>query len=394
MPGPIKHPLCRCSGFFLAAALTVRLMVSAASAQELPLEPPRADGVLLLRNGNVLEGRITQVGESYEVVVDGGRIRVKASDVEFCCPTLEEGYRRKRSLVQPGDVRAHLELAEWCQRHDLFAAAARELAQARAVQPRHPLIPVVERRIRTSLCQPERIERPIERDAKEATLPPSSDELDLMVRGMPPGSVETFTQTIQPVLVNHCSTAGCHGPGTESRFRLLRTPSGRPASRRLTQRNLHSTLEWIDRDVPAASRLLTAPLHPHGSAQAAVFTDQQVEQYQQLVNWVNQVARSEEPVAGAAQHSKLEAPRPDTRPWPARPAVHIESVDPAGDDLPRGGLDASGPARPGTISRATIKPRASMPRFVPVDPFDPAIFNRRFFPEGQSQAHGEVAPRE
>ena len=412
MSGPIKHLSLALSGLVFAAALTVRLVVPAASAQQFRFEPPRPDGVLLLRNGNVLEGKITQVGESYEAVVDGGRVRVKASEVELCCPTLEEGYRRKRSLVQPGDVRGHLELAQWCQRHGLLAAAAGELAQARALEPRHPLISMVERRIRTSLYQPERIEWPVERGVKGVDPPPSSEELDRLVRGMPPGSVETFTQTVQPVLANNCSMAGCHGPDTESRFRLLRTPSGRPASRRLTQRNLHSTLEWIDRDTPAASRLLTAPIRPHGSAQAAVFTDQQVEQYQQLVDWVNWVAQSEEPGASATHESKQALPRRDVPPWPTIPAVHTDSVESAGDDSPHGGLGAYSPGRPtpygelalgasspppdrpGTISSPTVKPSASMPRFVPVDPFDPAIFNRRFFPESRSPAHGQFAPGE
>lgn len=393
MSSRIKHPSIGLCALALAAALTVRLVVPAAPAQQLTIEPPRADGVLLLRNGNVLAGRITQVGEMYEVVVDEGRIRVKASEVEFRCQTLEEGYRRKRGLVQPGDVRGHLELAEWCRRHGLLAAAAEELGEARAVEPRHPLIPMVERRIRTSLCQPERVGRIVEPDAKEAAAPPSAEELDLLVRGMPPGSVETFTQIVQPVLVNNCSMGGCHGPGTESRFRLLRTPSGRPASRRLTQRNLHSTLDWIDRDVPAASRLLTAPLHPHGSAQAAVFADQQVEQYQQLVDWVSQVARSEEPAAGAGHEAKQGSPGQDVRPLPTIPAAYTASVQSAGDDVPHGGLDSTDPDRPATISRLTVKPGAKMPRFTPVDPFDPAMFNRRFFPERRSPTHGELAPR-
>ena len=36
-----------------------------------------------------------------------------------------------------------------------------------------------------------------------------------MLRGMPHGAVETFTQSVQPVLLNHCATSGCHGPQSE-----------------------------------------------------------------------------------------------------------------------------------------------------------------------------------
>ncbi len=57
-----------------------------------------------------------------------------------------------------------------------------------------------------------------------------------MIQGLPPGSVETFTDTIQPMLLNHCSTAGCHGPQgsriAAAAARIVRQkhqPAGNPA---------------------------------------------------------------------------------------------------------------------------------------------------------------------
>lgn len=360
------------------------------------------ESILLLRNGNLLRGQITQEGDHYDVVIEGGQIQVKRGEVELFCRTLEEGYGRKRVLVRPGDVRAHLELAQWCQRYGLFGPAGDELAQAKALDPRHPLIPLLERRIRMSRWQP----KPVEPRGEPAQAYPSPNELALLVRGMPPGSVETFTRTIQPLLVNNCSTAGCHGPQTESEFQLLRIAPGRPPSRGLTQRNLHSTLQWIDRQTPAESPILTAPIRPHGSAKAAVFTDRQFGQYRQLVDWVHDLADRPTPRAAPeteperlsavgkppwlAMQALYAAPPGSDEKRSAEADLHAFSPDGIGlpippdvEALPPGSAELAAPETDpqAAFLRSTIKRGATLPRFVPIDPFDPEIFNRRFFPD-------------
>ena len=119
---------------------------------------------------------------------------------------------------------------------------------------------------------------------------PSRGELDRLSRAMPPGGMETFTATVQPLLLNSCSTHECHGPRSASKFRLLRAHPGRVPSRRLTQRNLHSVMQWIDRENPTASPLLTQSIKPHGPKRAVIFDAANAEQYRELVNWVGRVA--------------------------------------------------------------------------------------------------------
>lgn len=383
---------------FLASLVTAWLAASILRGQQQAgPEPSPNEGVLVLRNGSLLRGEITQVGDRYDVAVDGGRIQVRASNVEFRCQTLDEAYQRKRASGQPGDVRVHLELAQWCQRHGLLNSAVRELGEAKALAPNHPLIPLVERRIQMSLCRPEKPEK-IDEPAKPADLPPSPDDLDRLVRGMPPGSVEMFTQTVQPLLANACSAAGCHGPHTESEFQLLRIPSGRPPGRRLTQRNLHSTLEWIDREDPAASKLLTAPIQAHGSAKAAIFTDQQMDRYQQIVNWVYLVTQKPYPVSAVSYEAKRQLPRQDKPPWSAFPVGDTVSgysanrgfpggsgngPVPAPEAPPPSGQFDLGPAGLGsgetsTIPSPTNDGNSGLRPSAPIDPFDPDVFNRRF----------------
>ena len=192
-----------------------------------------------------------------------------------------------------------------------------------------------------------------------------------MVRGMPSGAMEVFTQTIQPMLTNTCTASGCHGPNAEDSFRLLRIPSGRPPSRRLTQRNLHAVVQFIDWEDPSNSQLLTAPIKPHGTSRTAVFTDRQVQQYQELVRWVYLVALGKkiEPERPknviAATHMEGRLPRPAVA-----PASHELPLDEGAMPLPQGD----------EVVPATGK--------MPVDAFDPEAFNRRFAPQPPAPPEG------
>lgn len=381
----------------IAIGMVAALLVPAtAPAQRPGVETTPCDGCVLLRNGNLFQGKITPTEGGYLVAIDGCRIVVRAEEVEFCCGTLEEAYQRKRSFLQPGDIRAHLELAQWSQRHGLVGHAARELAEVKALAPAHPMIPLIQRRIQMSLFPPEKIQRP----ARQVEGAPSFEDLDRLVRDMPPRSMETFTQAVQPLLVNHCSTAGCHGPQAESRFRLFRTPAGRHPSRRLTQRNLHSTLEWIDRSDPAASKLLSAPIRPHGSAKDAIFTEQQVDQYKQIVDWVYYVASENEPVDTVShQQPTGESARQDDALPTVSPAVHMAPATTSNDGFLGGHLKlypnaatpgSSQPAlteagKPSPLPNPLLQPNMNRPKamsstYEPVDPFDAEVFNRRFFP--------------
>ena len=203
---------------------------------------------------------------------------------------MEDGYRQKRAAIQVGNVHHHIELAQWCLRHGLLGPAATELADATVAEPNDPMIDVLHHRLKMAMEPPPKPEA-----AGKSTAGPSNEELDRMVRSLPHGVVETFTQSVQPVLMNHCATGGCHGPQSETGLRLFRVPTGKQASRRITQRNLYSVLPYLDRDNPASSRLLTAPNGPHGTAKQAIFTEHQAGQYKRMIDWANQFAGQSTP---------------------------------------------------------------------------------------------------
>lgn len=260
-------------------------------------------GVLLLRNGSVIEGEILREGDRYEVRLEDGALRVRADEVEFVGRTLDDCYHHQLAGIDITRVQDHLTLAEWCVRNNLYSAAGRELREAMICDPHHPMIGVLERRLKLAIAAP-----PSSGPAEPRKLSaPTTDELDRLVEGMPPGTVETFTTVIQPMLVNQCSTAGCHGPGSTNSLSLMRI-SANHTSRRATQRNLYAVLQLINTERPDDSPLLTMPTRAHGTSRAAVFTNRQTQQYRQLVDWVYSVS--------SKQRDRKSGTKPALSDWP------------------------------------------------------------------------------
>lgn len=345
--------------------------------------PPLApiEGVLLLRNGEVLAGRITHAGDYYYLSRPRGDLRLKASEVELVAADLNEVYQNKRGQTEPGNLQDHLNLAEWCVQQELLDQAADELSEAATIAPRHPRLGLIQRRLELA----QRGEPPAAH-RKQAEPGPTNDDLDRLVRGMPSRSVEEFTSTVQPLLVNNCTSAGCHNAHSPGKLRLLRLPRTGIPSRRLTQRNLHSVLQVIDPNDPIASPLLTQPIAPHGTAKDAIFSSREVEQYRQLVAWVQGLAPQDKR-ARPPKVAKRAEPLLQTMPQRAtksRRASRTRPLAPPSDGEPAAtDLDFTNPDAPRVEPEATPDEAASPPlqeaNYEPVDPFDPEIFNRRFF---------------
>ena len=345
---------------------------------------------LMLRNGQMLEGRIYRVADRYEVVRPTGELFVPASQVLFHCETLEDAYQLRRRSLRGDSAQEHLELAQWCIQSRLFDAARQEITIARELDYRHPWLPLTERRLNMALVP----------KSPEAANPlrgrlvgPTPQELDRLVRSMPPKTVESFTQSIQPLLVNHCGAAGCHGYGSNRGFQLIRGSSDGPPTARTTQRNLHAALQWINLKEPSKSTLLTAPTAPHGSATTPVFADRQMQQYRNLVGWCYRVAQMKmpvvqttyeeptEPAASAASVRRIMDS--SSRPIPSKNSLRpLSDVGDESGDSPSG-KPSSSDAAPVRGVRGALDARGKRPATAGAagDPVDPEAFNRMFAPK-------------
>jgi hypothetical protein len=340
-----------------AVAVLLACALPCAQAAE-PLAPALGEHILVLRNGEIFEGKITRTADGYVVERPGIVVRVAAADAEMVCANLEEAYRRKRATIQVGNVHHHLELAQWCLRYKLYGQVAVELADATLANPKDPMIEALRHRLRLAIEPP----RPVE--PGRPPVGPSSEDLDRMVRGLPRGFVETFTQSVQPVLLNGCTGAGCHGPQSTTSLKLFRVPANRTASQRITQRNLYGVLQYVNTSNPSASELLRAASEPHGTARYAVFGDRQAPQYRRLADWTSQLAQ---PAAGMAE-APFDAP-PVLLPRDTRRARPMTAADPRRGDH-RVSYGASPlKVRPGDAAPASFNE--------PIDPWDPEALNRR-----------------
>jgi len=409
-----SHPM---NGKTLTLALLIisSWHLPGAAVGDEPLAVAPQEGILVLRSGGILRGAITRAGQEFYVGVGGGEIRLKQDEVEFTCESLEAAYQIKSAALPTGHVSEHVGLAEWCLQQGLIQHAEQELALAKQADASFPKLPLLERRL-------DLIRRPVQPHishappkAKEAEKPSAEDDI---LRRVPQRTIETFTSAIQPVLMNGCATAACHGPASNNKLRLERIALGRPTSYRISQRNLTSVLTCIDLENPAASPLLTLPLGAHGTAAEAVLTRRDMEKYRQLVAWVTDVSNNITPPAPnnvstpaipLLQTIKQSLPRTVSgKPSPAANnpkqvtvagfnAEETETKSPGEDqqpvkptatqaDLPeRKNGEAPHPFEPmGTMrsihERQGNKFGAPLKESAPQDPFDPELFNREFGP--------------
>lgn len=379
------------------------------------------EGVVLLSNGRTLSGKVIRDGDRFIVIIPGGEIRLRASDVQTFSPDVAGCYKFLLSKQELGNADQHLDLAIWCLNHELFDEATRETESAALANPRHPRLVLVQRRIEAARdAATQRAEEENDsadaapESAADAANGPSIEELEKLVQRLPAGAMETFTASVQPILQNNCTAAKCHGPQSESSLKLLRVVTSRIGGRRPTQRNLHSVLQFIDRERPSKSPLLQLPLAPHGGSKLPVFTTNDAIQYQQIYHWVlsvadnGGVAESSAPVdersvlaqpgiaapqatetAPPSQKFTEDSPRTIKRPS-SKADNSSQSLTPARAELNRresladipGAIEKVSPLDlPGdaTAASSTKEKRAAPKEFSPQDPFDPEIFNRKYF---------------
>jgi len=332
-------------------------------------------GVLVLRNGEVLAGTTTKVGDRYVIARnDGTELRIPTGEVEMHCRDLNEAYARKRHTVSRRDVSAVLQLADWCLRNGLHARAADELLAASEIAPRDPRIQSLQRRLQVAMTPESSREVPHRQVPPVANpSPPRQPPLERLHSTMPAEAIENFTSRVQPLLLNRCATAACHGGRSSSEFQLASPGLGKTATLRYTQRNLAAIVQQINAVDPAASPLLTVPQRPHGGLSSGVFSDRDRAQMDILEKWVLKTIQSMPSQSIFAESLSAQSLNRDTR--------QVVSVPDA-----TGELAATLPS--GLLNLAHGSPNEpSMVDFR--DPFDPERFNRRFLPRDGEQ---EVPP--
>jgi len=331
--------------FFLAVVLVV-----AAAQAEGQGETPGVK-VLVLRNGRVLHGDITRLGDRAVVVLaNGSQVQLPSRDIAVEATSLPDAYELlRKGLQSPDQIDGHLELATWCMREGLHSQATSELLVALQINPKDPRIDQISRQLDYVVSAKSATAKKTE--APKATTVATAEELDLLARSMPKEAVEQFTSSVQMLLLNRCGTAHCHDTNSKSALRLMRPAKGERFWRRMTLRNLHSAKGQIDNTRPQESPLLKMAVTPHGGSSTAAFQDKDGQQLATLMAWVALVTNS-----------------PSLRHDPAPAIPHTEprtlSKDPRAKPLANRAPNTNDDLNPEYAEAPTDD-----------DPFDPASFN-------------------
>ena len=128
----------------------------------------------------------------------------------------------------------------------------------------------------------------VEEEADDANLETAAEvvRLEQLAAALPAGAVERFTRKVQPLLVNNCTTSGCHQAGGKQVYQLDRAVLHGLSNRRTTLSNLAATLALVNRDAPQQSLLLTVPRTEHADMKQPILGSRQDQQFRQLAEWV------------------------------------------------------------------------------------------------------------
>jgi hypothetical protein len=210
------------------------------------------------------------------------------------------------------------------------------------------------------------------------------------IRELPPEAIERFTRKVQPVLVNNCTTTGCHQRGGTQKFQLDRAILQGMSNRRSTMQNLAAALELIDHDQPQLSRLLVVPREAHGGMPGPIFGPRREQAFKHLAEWValvTQTATNEPAETASAFVDNLLADTPISMDRLTSPIYRVSANTP---ELPEtGDVEQARFREPITpIEAKRLRIGAQLERWQPRDPFDPEIFNRQ-----QRAAESSLPPR-
>ncbi len=329
--------------------LPFALVAAAALArgQEPPAPPPAfAPGVLVLRDGNVVEGDVAVGPGGYRVRAAGQERTLPADAVRFHAAGRDDAVKFFAAPIAPGDAAGRVKLGQWCAVNGLREAALEHASDALRLKPAAPAALALAASMEESLRRfPANGAKPAAKadgDVKQATF-----EVVEAAPEVPAEAYSLFATRVQPVLTNLC--VSCHAkPDHAGAFKMTRTP-GLDAGPRATRANLLAALTQVRKDDPANSPLLVKAASAHGGMKLPVLSGRAAPAYQSLLMWVAVAAPS-----GTAPSA--DPPRPQATPQlpPAAPAAEPRKLPPLPASVPM-------PQEPSTE---------------PPDEFDPTAFNR------------------
>lgn len=272
---------------------------SSNSAAVVPATATSGERVLLLQSGKVVKGVIRQSAAGYVVNVSGGQLVLPFDQVRFEGSDLEDLFRQAQNGLPNDTASSHIELARWCVTNGLLDHARKELRIALKRDPESTIAKGLLQRINDQLLATKEIPAVVQRNGQYSFLGDVKPGIVAeTLGGLPREAATEFVTKVQPLLVNRCATAGCHGPGSGNSFELLRAKVGKAPPKSHSEKNLKAVTDRLDLEQPLRSPLLMklrgeaktyGVRQSHGGLSA--------EQLLTLKSWIESISAKPEPPA-------------------------------------------------------------------------------------------------
>lgn len=257
------------------------------SASPPPNQTGRNNGALVLTTGQLVEGKISPRAGGYVVELPTGGYFVPSERVRVAAEDRHGAYEKLKALEPNPSPDFQVTLARWCIAWKLYQEARVELRDALVADPNHEMAREMYARLH-QLLHPEQqvIEKPAPktREGFQASDPES-------LAGLSPETAKQYVIRVQPLLLNRCGNAACHGSASPQEFHLSHVRRG---LNRTTIENLTNVLRFLDVSDPENSPLLKVPAGTHGRNGRPIFYGNAGEQnVETLKEWVAQVAQEQ-----------------------------------------------------------------------------------------------------
>jgi len=274
-------------------------------------ESPSAERFLLLSNGQIVQGVISDDKVQYKVVQRVGVMKFPKKRVEGVFASVREIYRYKLVQLPERDSDERMKLAHWCLNHQMIPEAKEQLTQVVALNPNNQqaqsmlvsidqAATIAEMRRRDPEVRQTRAERLV--DERPAALEPTvigRAQSALRISGSPvifdlpkPLAITRFTEFakyVHPLLQAYC--AKCHNESHDGAFQLVQCKTRADQTPDALRANLDATLRLVDPENLSRSDLLSSTLRPHGRGpnQRPIFPGSNDRAYQVLESWVSRL---------------------------------------------------------------------------------------------------------
>lgn len=365
-----------------SGALVLGWCAESARGNEASAKSENFNQVLVFNSGRTLKGKITRSPNGYVVEHGSGRLVVPFEETRVVGDNLPDAYRRLRESFVNLTAATHYELAKWCWSNQLREEARAELVMALDREPDNEdarnLLERIDEQLAASRKKPAPAKPPEPRVVAGIELP----EVESLA-GLSRETAALYSTRVQPLLMNKCANASCHGPKSTTDFHLEPIRGTGPGHRMYSERNLANVLNQLDLAHPRRSPLITAADGNHGGVNRAIFFGTAGEKQRQLlIDWVKAVAKEQQ----SAEKTQDRRPR----------VAGKKSVAPVpkalNQPIAESGLKPTAEGRQGSVAEETVPEVAEEPD----DAFDPDVFNRKYHgrPEGDKSRRPKTSDKE